>query len=94
MELLPNHTRSVNLVFNSATAVEDVLLVVDLPMGVELAAYPGRMQIRWATSLQAGNNRLPLELIAVDGMGGEIVATLQSEGTEKVFRIDVEVFDG
>jgi predicted anti-sigma-YlaC factor YlaD len=87
-------TRTVNLVFESASRVADVILTVDLPMGVELAAYPGRMQLRWETSLQAGKNRLPLELVAIDGMGGEIVATMQSADTEKVFRIDVEVIDG
>lgn len=86
--------RVVNLVFDSASPVENVILTVDLPMGVELAAYPGRMQMRWETSLQAGKNRLPLELIAIDGMGGELVATMQGANTSKVFRIDVEVVDG
>ena len=86
--------KTVNLVFESASPVDDVILTVDLPTGVELAAYPGRVQMRWATSLEAGKNRLPLELVALDGMGGEIIATMRSEDTEKVFRIDVEVVDG
>jgi hypothetical protein len=86
--------KTVNLVFESANPVEEVILTVDLPMGVELAGYPGRMQMRWATSLQAGKNRLPLELIAIDGMGGELIATMRSANTEKVFRIEIDVVDG
>ena len=86
--------RTVNLVFESASPLEDVILTVDLPPGIELARYPGRMQMRWETSLQVGKNRLPLELVAIDGMGGEIVATMQSADTERVFTIDVAVVDG
>lgn len=86
--------RTVNLVFESAIPVDDVILTVELPMGVELAGYPGRMRMRWETRLQAGKNRLPLELIAIDGIGGELIATMESASTEKVFRIDVEVVDG
>ncbi len=87
-------SRTVNLVFESASPLEDVILTVDLPPGIELARYPGRMQMRWETSLQVGKNRLPLELVAIDGMGGEIVATMRSADTEKVFTIDVAVVDG
>lgn len=86
--------KTVNLVFASEHPLDNVILTVDLPDGVELKGYPGRMQMRWATSLQPGKNRLPLELIAIGGTGGELVATMRSADTEKVFRISVDVVDG
>lgn len=86
-----HETRTVNLVFSSAAELQDVSLTVDLPAGVELAGYMGLDHVRWSTRLQAGKNVLPLELVAIGGSGGELVARLQHEGEEKVFTVSVAV---
>ena len=83
--------RTVNMVFASVEAVDGVSLTVSLPEGIELARYPGRNRVEWSTRLQAGNNVLPLELVALSGVGGELVATLRGDGKEKVFRIGIAV---
>ena len=86
-----HETRTVNLVFSSAEAFQEVSLTVDLPPGIELSGYAGRDRIRWTTRLQAGRNVLPLELVAFGSEGGELVARLQHEGKEKIFKISVAI---
>jgi len=87
-------TRTINLVFASADALEDVTLTVDLPAGIELASYPGQDEVRWTTRLQMGKNVLPLELIALSGSGGELIATLRRNDKEKVFKVNIAVVMG
>lgn len=84
-------TRTINLVFASEEALEQVSLTVELPAGVELANYPGQDRVLWSTRLQPGNNVLPLDLVALGGTGGELVATMRRDGKEKVFRVNIAV---
>ena len=72
-------------------AVNGVSLTVALPDGVELTEYRGLDEVSWTTRLQAGKNVLPLQLVAIGGSGGELVARLQHEGDEKVFTVNVAV---
>lgn len=91
--LVLHESRTLNLVFSSAEALESAQLVVELPQGLELDAYPGQERIRWKTSLQAGRNVLPLDLVAVAGNGGEVVAHLEHGDKSKTFRLRVNVTD-
>ena len=86
-----NETRTVNLMFASAEALEQATLVVQLPPGVEVAGYAGRSVIRWSTQLQQGNNVLPLALVANEGSGGELLARVEHAGKQKTFRLNVNV---
>ena len=81
--------RTVNLVFASTSAVDDVSLTVELPMGVEIAGYAGQSEVIWRTSMQVGKNYLPLELVARDFASGELVARVRHGDAEKVFRVFV-----
>lgn len=83
--------RTVNLVFASATALDSATLTVTLPDGVEIAGFPGQREIAWQTSLTAGKNFLPLELIAVSPMGGEVLARLEHENRNRTFRLRIDV---
>jgi hypothetical protein len=87
-------TRTINMVFAAEEALENVHLSVTLPDGIELASYPGRDRIEWSTRLRQGNNVLPLELIALGGTGGELIATMRRDGKEKVFRVSIAVMMG
>jgi anti-sigma factor RsiW len=89
-----NEARTVRLVFAATSELERVSLTVDLPPGVELESYPGLRQVRWTTQLRAGNNVLPLTLVASEGIGGEIVATLRGTQSEKSFKVNVAVVAG
>jgi anti-sigma factor RsiW len=89
MALEQPHT--VNLVFSSATALDDAVLTVSLPAGLELVGFAGRQEITWMTSLKPGKNILPLQLIALTPQGGELLARLQHDNRDRTFRIRVTV---
>jgi hypothetical protein len=83
--------RTVNLVFASASALEAATLTVTLPDGIELAGFPGQREITWQTSLVEGKNFLPLELIALSSVGGEVLARLEHDDRKRTFRLRVAV---
>ena len=83
--------RPVNLVFASAEALDDATLTVILPPGVSMPGFEGRSEITWKTSLKAGRNVLPLELVATATGGGELLATLTHGGDDRRFRIHLNV---
>ncbi len=83
--------RTINLMFASETALESATLTVTLPDGVELAGFPGLREIAWETSLVEGKNYLPLELIALTPVGGEVLARLEHNNRDRTFRLRIEV---
>jgi hypothetical protein len=83
--------RTVNLVFASHTALDAATLTISLPAGVELAGFPGQSEVSWQTSLAAGRNLLPLKLIALTPVGGELMARLEHENRERLFRLQVNI---
>ena len=83
--------RSINLVFASRTALEDVEFTVDLPAGIELENDPGRQRVVGRTSLAAGDNVLPLDVVARSGRGGALAARLRHGGGQKTFVVDLTV---
>ena len=89
MVLEEPHT--VNLVFSSAIDLNDAVLTVNLPAGIEVEGFAGQREISWMTNLQAGKNILPLRLIATTPHGGELLARLEHDDRERTFRIRVNV---
>lgn len=83
--------RTVNLVFSSAEALANATMTVMLPAGVEIEGFQGQREITWMTSLKEGKNVLPLTLIATTPHGGELLATLQHEDDDRLFRVQVTV---
>ena len=83
--------RTVNLIFSSAEPLEVATLTVQLPEGIEMSGFPGRREISWQTSLDAGRNLLPLKLIATSPIGGEVYATLVHNERGRTFRLRVDV---
>jgi hypothetical protein len=83
--------QTVNLVFASKTNLDAATLTVTLPDGIELAGFPGQREIAWQTSLVEGKNLLPLELIALTPVGGEVLARLEHDNRKRTFRLRIEV---
>jgi hypothetical protein len=83
--------RTVNLVFSANEVLESATLTVSLPSGVELAGFPGQSEISWETSLKKGRNLLPLKLIALTPAGGELLARLEHEDRDRVFRLQLDI---
>jgi len=82
---------TVNLLFTSRTKLDDVRFTVDLPPGIEANGKAGVRRISWSAPLAAGNNLLPLTLVARAGGGGQLAAQLQHGGSHKTFVVDVAV---
>lgn len=83
--------RTINLVFASAERLDNAMLTVRLPSGVEMSGFPGQREVTWQTSLDAGKNLLPLKLIATSPVGGEVYATLTHDDRGRTFRLTVDV---
>ncbi|MBT8090082.1 MAG: hypothetical protein KJO01_07725 [Gammaproteobacteria bacterium] len=83
--------RTVNLVFASTSALDSALLTITLPVGIELAGFPGQREVAWQTSLKEGKNLLPLKLVAVSPVGGEVLARLEHNDRSRTFRLAIDV---
>jgi hypothetical protein len=82
---------TVNLLFTSRTQLDGVRFTVDLPAGIEVDGKAGVRRISWSAPLAAGNNLLPLTLVARAGGGGQLAAQLQHGGSHKTFVVDVAI---
>ncbi|HSC17076.1 MAG TPA: hypothetical protein VLI71_18240 [Gammaproteobacteria bacterium] len=91
--LTVGETRTINLVFGSRAALEDVELTVDLPPGIELAMHPGERRFTGRAALEGGDNALPLTLVARSSGGGQLAARLKQGDQQKVFVVDVTVVE-
>ncbi len=82
---------TVNLLFTSRTQLDGVRFTVDLPPGIEANGKSGVRRISWSAPLAAGNNLLPLTLVARAGGGGQLAARLQHGTLHRTFVVDVAV---
>lgn len=81
--------RTVRLAFRSGEALENVTLTLELPPHVELASWPGRRELSWQVSLDAGENVLSLPLKLLFPGAGELVARLDTGDRQKTFRTPI-----
>ncbi len=81
--------QTVNLLFASAETLDHAVLTLQLPPGVELEGFPGQREISWETSLASGRNLLPLRLLAVAPAHGELLARLEHDSRDRVFRLQL-----
>lgn len=83
--------QTVNLLFSSATELNDAELTLLLPPGVSLAGFEGQREVTWRTSLSAGRNVLPLTLTGQIKAEGELQAILTHGDEDRAFRVLVRV---
>ncbi|MCC4271254.1 hypothetical protein LL254_11065 [Marinobacter nauticus] len=86
--------RTVRLAFTAGEPLDDVTLTLNLPPHVEIAGLPGQHQVRWQVSLEQGDNVLALPLRILFPGDGELVAELDSDGRQKVFRATIPDYPG
>ena len=82
---------TVNLVFYSPKPVNDAKLSITLPENVELVGFPGERVIAWQTSLTEGKNILPLPLRANAAAKSQLLASIESGSSKKIFRLQIGV---
>lgn len=84
---------TVNLVFDSAHAMDSATLSIVLPDHVEVVGFPGQRELIWQTSLQQGKNILPLPLKGLARSDGELLASIEQQGRKKALRVHIRVDD-
>lgn len=92
-EALEPVEQTVRLAFNSGEALENVTLTLELPPHVELASMPGRHEVSWEVSLDAGENMLSLPLKVLFPGSGELVAHINAGDRQKTFRAAIPAFN-
>jgi hypothetical protein len=84
-------TKDVTFALSSLSTMSDAVLTLELPDGVQLAGYPGQRELRWTASLQKGDNRLTLPLIAnKDNLNTELVLRIEHSGKHQIMRIGIQ----
>jgi hypothetical protein len=83
--------QTIHLMYAARAPVANAELTVDLPAGVELASHPGDARVVSQTALVAGDNALPLTLVARSGSGGQLAAQLRAGDERKTFVIEVTI---
>jgi hypothetical protein len=83
--------RTVNLEFEALPAIDSAGLIVDLPAGIELRGSPGLRRIERQMPLTAGDNFVPLELVARGGSGGSLAARLAYGDRQRTVVVDIVV---
>jgi hypothetical protein len=87
-------TESVRVAITAKRPVNNALMTVELPPGVEIAGYPGQRRLQWHTDLTAGRNQLTLPLTARRAVsGGMVKARVEYEGRHKQLAIRVDADD-
>ncbi len=81
--------QTVNLVFNTQSALQGATLTIALPEYIEIDGMPGQRQIEWQTDLQKGRNILPIPLLATASASGELIASVEQDGKIKTIRIQL-----
>ncbi|TGN38357.1 anti-sigma factor family protein [Marinobacter confluentis] len=84
---------TVKLAFDSAEAMDNVMLTVELPAHVEMLSYPGQQRLSWNVDLDAGENILKLPLNVLFPGEGELVAHLHKGEQQKTFRTPLSQMD-
>lgn len=91
VQLALHQESTVNLVFFSPKEVGEATLSIELPENVEVVGFPGERVIAWQTSLSEGQNILPLPLRANSLANSELLASIESGGTKKSFKLQIDV---
>lgn len=89
IEMQVEQPREVSLAFNVPHAIQDVTFRIELPEGVEIEGYPSQRELVWVDQLPKGRNVMNLNLVARQGVDGELLAHIQHGGKEQVFHVPV-----
>jgi len=71
--------------------VNDATLSITLPENIEIAGFPGERMIAWQASLTEGKNILPLPLRANAAVNSQLLASIESGSSKKIFRLQIDV---
>ncbi|HEU4617761.1 MAG TPA: hypothetical protein VFV10_06940 [Gammaproteobacteria bacterium] len=90
ISIAANETRDVNISVDAPTALAGAEIHVVLTGGIELAGFDGQKELRWYTDLAAGANQLRLPIVALGGVGGQLLVEVQHGARHRTFVVDVK----
>ena len=90
ISMATNETREVSISVDAPTALPDAEIHVVLTGGIGLAGFEGQKELRWHTDLAAGPNQLKLPIVALGGIGGQLLVEVQHGSRHKTFVVDVK----
>jgi hypothetical protein len=85
-----NETRDINISVEAPTALPDAEIRVVLTGAIELAGFEGQKELHWRTDLAAGPNQLRLPVVALGGLGGQLLVEVQHGARHRTFVVDVK----
>ena len=87
-------SRDLQLVFTSVDDIQQASMQIELPDNIELLGYPGQKMLAWKTRLDKGQNILTLPVHALGEVQGELVARVDYDGKQKVYRLKLKTANG
>lgn len=88
--LIGDEIKTVKLAIESARAVEDIEMTIDLSDNLQISGYENQKSISWGTRLEKGTNVISLPISAIAQGDGEIRARVRIQKNEKVFIFDTK----
>lgn len=86
-----HESKDVILLVQSARALDNATITINLPPQLMLANNPGLRQISWQADIKAGKNLIPLPLVATVAGLTKITAKIEHEDRVKAMSMQVEV---
>lgn len=89
VQVVPQQTHMVNVLFTSPRELNDALIRVQMDDNLALQGYRNVHDLKWHTTLKSGANRLSLPVTLLQGRSGKITVTVMHDGKSKRFTINV-----
>ncbi len=86
-----HESKDVILLVQSARALDNATITINLPPQLMLANNPGLHQISWQADIKEGKNLIPLPLVATVTGSAQITARIEHESRVKTMRMQVEI---
>lgn len=87
IDLVEDEIKTVKLAIESESTVNDAKMTIELTDNLRLVGYENQQLLKWSTTLKQGINIISLPVSAVALGNGAITAIVQSNGKERVFKI-------
>lgn len=84
-----NQRSNVTVTLETAEALADAEVRVELRGAVALDGYAGQRELRWLTSLDRGVNQLTLPVVASQASGGQVLVEVTHGDKRRTFVLDV-----
>jgi len=81
----------VNIAIDAERNLPNTVVNVTLSGGFEIVGFGERQTLSWRTDLVKGINKLTLPISAIGPGAGQLLVRLEHEGTERVFRLQLNV---